>query len=292
MTTMPPPASRRHQFRPFLFSLLALAFLPTGLHIANAEAPPMAWVDEVKKRCPAPAGTEEWVMAGEFSGRYSLDDLLRITLGNYLKGKRLKDRAFWDSAKNQLILPVRFNGFDQATAIPFEFIYSIAKHIESALRLKYVDAIAFPDMGHSHFLLPKKFFSEKISPIPNDRKDLLYRTIVEEPSVKIVYHTAERLMMMDENDKLLTDRHLQWRFYTRNPVGENRPNGILEIYSALDHLSNTVAEDQAYGHQWYGAGFQINASKDGCFPYQSQGKTFYFDLSLTDLPYGNNEFIF
>ena len=52
---------------------------------------------------------------------------------------------------------------------------------------------------------------------------------------------------------------------------------------ALDTLGNTVSRaDEGY-HYW-SAGFNISGSEKGCFPYIVNGQTYYFDISLTDLP--------
>lgn len=39
------------------------------------------------------------------------------------------------------------------------------------------------------------------------------------------------------------------------------------------------------GHFHYGAGMNLSASADGCFPYRQDGELRWYDLSLDDLPY-------
>ena len=73
-----------------------------------------------------------------------------------------------------------------------------------------------------------------------------------------------------------------WRYFTRNPVGDNHGEGRLTLIRDLSSPMNTARDLE--GHHYYGAGFNISANAKGCFPYEHQGVIRYFDLSLFDLP--------
>jgi hypothetical protein len=98
----------------------------------------------------------------------------------------------------------------------------------------------------------------------------------------LLYHTAEQLQTLDENNELLNDRHLRWRFFTRNLVGDNAHLARLDLLHEPTHPSNTSRKMP--GHRYWGSGFNISANKDGCFPYVFDGVTYWFDISLSDPP--------
>lgn len=158
-------------------------------------------------------------------------------------------------------------------------IQSVRLHIEEGLKRKYVDEVMFSDMGHSHFFIPMKFYREELSSIPVEKKDELYEKMLAHPELKILYHTAEQLKMFDENRKLLDDRHLRWRFFTRNLVGDNKALGKMELLHNEDHSYNS-ANHYDENHKYLGAGFDLSANVNGCFPFEFKGKTYYFDLNF------------
>jgi len=201
-------------------------------------------------------------------------------------GKRLKARAYLENGKIVIPLDVPTKG---VVGVPINdrFIGSVIKHVEEAFKRNYIDALIFPDMGHSHFFILQEYYDKVIKPLAANEKDILYQKIFDHSDLKILYHTAEQLHMVDEDKKLIDDRMTQWRFYTRNLVGGTKNLGKMELIHAKDHTHNTARE---YGkrYRYWGAGFNISISKNGCFPFERDGKTFYFDLSMKDLEYGES----
>ncbi len=112
--------------------------------------------------------------------------------------------------------------------------------------------------------------------------------MVEDPELKVLYHTTEQLATLDEGDNLLSDRQVQWRFFTRNVVGDNNWAGRIDLLHDATSAANTSRDLE--DHHYYGAGFNITATANGCFPYVHKGETFYFDISLDDLPYENVDY--
>ena len=233
------------------------------------------------KRCSAQSTSEIPVYSSDFKWNLTLDEIKNLANTMYQSEKRLGKRAFYDEAAKSMVFP------DTATRggnskIPDQFIKTIAKHVEKAFARGYVDALIFPDMGHSHFLIPTAFYKKEIEPLPVSQFNLLYEKIMKNKDVKVVYHTAEQLQVMDESKKLLDDKKLQWRYFTRNLVGHNTVDPDIELINATaTSAANTVGE--VTGYYWWGAGFNIHANKNGCFEFKKDGKTLYFDLSLYDL---------
>ena len=83
---------------------------------------------------------------------------------------------------------------------------------------------------------------------------------------------------------VLMDSWTQWCYNTRNVFGFTNGNKSVEVLYAKDNERyNTVNDIDGY-FKW-SAGFTMSASKDGCFAYQANGETRYFDISLKALLY-------
>ncbi len=233
------------------------------------------------KRCAAQLPGEVPVYSSDFRWNLTLEEIKNLGSTMYGSEKRLGKRAYYDEAMKSLVFPegpVRGGN----VRIPEQFVKTVGKHVEKAFIRGYVDALIFPDMGHSHFLIPLGFYKKEIAPLPVDKFNLLYEKIMNNKDVKVVYHTAEQLQVMSEDKKLLDDKKLQWRYFTRNLVGHNTVDPDLELVNATTTSdANTMGE--VSGYFWWGGGFNIHANKNGCFEFKKDGKVLYFDLSLYDL---------
>lgn len=221
-----------------------------------------------------------YVHSDDFHWGMTLDEIKAKGEEIYKSEKRLKSRAYFDG-KNVLMPLSIFGGKDTVKLTPL-FIKSIQKHLEVALKRGYIDAVIFPDLGHSHMFIPKEFYEKTLRPIPVKEKARMYELMLAHPELKILYHTAEQLTMVDEAKLPIVDRALQWRFYTRNLVGDNRGLGNMELLHEPKSSHNT-SHDYGDKHKYWGAGFNITASKNGCFSYDHKGEKRYFDLSFEDL---------
>lgn len=234
--------------------------------------------------CGPPNQNEEFLYSEDFHWNMTMEEIETKFTSIYSSQRRLKGRAYWDNQMGSYILPLDHGGEIQKVKIGETFISSVSRHIEKALQLSLAKAVIFPDMGHSHLLIPEDYFNREILPLPNSQTDLAYEKMLNSEKTKFLYHTAEQLKMKDAEQSLLSDRFLQWRFYTRNLVGDNFNQGLLDIHSALDSKGNTANERHFPHFRWWGAGFNLSASQNGCFAYQSGDQTFYYDISLEDLP--------
>ena len=260
-----------------VLAVISACFLSFSVHASN--------LGEAKQRCQPPLDGEPVVYQNDFSWGYELDAMKARFKFIYRSGKRLKQRAFYDPAQGAFVFPVDGLGGKQIIVIPERFIKSVVNHVEEGLRLGYVDNIFFPDMGHSHFFVPQDFFNEVIQPIPISDKKQRYEKMLGNHNVKVLYHTAEQLHMKDRESKaLVDDDYIRWRYYSRNLIGYTDGSKKTEIHKRLNRNFNTVRDYPE--HRYWGAGFNISASQDGCFSYKDKnGGVKYFDLSLSDLPY-------
>lgn len=238
-----------------------------------------AFVNEAN--CAAATPNEDHLRSSEFSWGMSREDIQKKQIEVYEKGLRLRERAFVEDGK--IYLPFKpFGGEEQKILLSERFIKSVIGHIENGLKRNYVEAIIFPDMGHSHLFVDEEFYNKFVKDIPVKEGHKRYELMLNHPETRFLYHTAEQLAMKNEDGTIKDDRHLQWRFFTRNLVGHNKNQGKIELLHQEDHNYNT-ARSYDKGFRYWGAGFNISATKNGCFSYQHNGQTYYFDLSLKDL---------
>lgn len=237
----------------------------------------------VRARCQAPAANEPFVYSDDFKMGFTLEEMGKAFEENYQSGKRLKGRAYYDEAQRTLVMP-HSTGM---VKIDDAFIRSVTRHVELALERRYADYLFFPDMGHSHLFIPTKDYDRLKSVTPISR---MYEGFFAYRGLKMLYHTAEKLTVkLGERgvDGFPQDPVLLWRYFARNPVGDNDGGeNVFPLFQSADPKKYNTVKDVP-GHSEYSAGFDISASKDGCFPYRYQGKTFFFDLSLESLPCRN-----
>lgn len=263
------------------FSFVTAFFIATSLQAAPQ-------IEFRKETCTAQKDGEPVVMNSDYSWHMSREDILAKQREIYRSGKRLQDRAYYDKTEDVIKAKVQtVSRGRQKMVVPDQILKSVRAHIESALKREYVDAIIFPDMGHSHYFIPQDFYDSEIGPLSSSEKALAYEKMLSHEGLKVLYHTAEQLKMIDPDDeenKLIVDRKIQWRFYTRNIVGDNKGQGHLDIVHNEEHSHNT-ARSYEKGYKYWGGGFYISASKDGCFKYTKDGEAYYFDMNFTGLAY-------
>lgn len=226
----------------------------------------------------------------DYSWNMSREDILAKQKEIYESGKRLQKRAYYDAKDKVIKAPVDvFGDARDVMVVPDRLLKSVRAHIEQSLKRGYVDAIIFPDMGHSHYFIPQEFYDRVIAPLPVSEKALSYEKVLAHEGLKILYHTAEQLEMVKKVDgeyQLIDNRISQWRFYTRNLIGDNKMQGHMEFVHNEEHSHNT-SRSYDEGYKYWGGGFYISASKEGCFAYKHKGETFYFDLNFSGLAYSS-----
>lgn len=264
-------------------------FYSTLFMALTASAFAQTQVEFQKETCTPQKEGEPLVRNSDFSWNMSREDILAKQEEIYKSGKRLQKRAYYDSDEKVIKAPVQsFGDSRKVMTVPDRILKSVRAHIEQSLKRGYVDAIIFPDMGHSHYFIPQEFYDRVIGPLPSSEKALIYEKMLAHDELKILYHTAEQLKMVkkvDGKNKLIDNRKTQWRFYTRNLIGDNKMQGHMEFVHNEDHSHNT-GRSYEEGYKYWGGGFYISASEKGCFAYKHEGETFYFDMNFTGLAAG------
>lgn len=269
--------------RPGSIALVFLAISALVVEIVLAGELPGELDESEQTRCAPPDEHERTLSYGDFRWYYTKDQMDERYEEIYDSGRRLIDRARWNEKTHRYELIYQSSRYRKPVPITSRFIDSVRSHIERALQLGYARHIFFPDMGHAHLLISKHYFDEVIKHIPFAQQHEVYIRVLEHPETRFLYHTAEQLEMLDEQHELLPGKYLGWRYYTRNLVVRNNSDGIIDIHRNLESIGNTVCQVES-PHRYWSAGFHMSASKDGCFSYQLNDKTYRFDISLRDLP--------
>ncbi|MDD5628275.1 MAG: hypothetical protein PHU21_04370 [Elusimicrobia bacterium] len=230
--------------------------------------------------CPPESSGAPKLATADFHWDYTLPEMLAAFEKTYASDKRLGARAYWNPGQRRYELPYE-QSRGGAVVLPARLIASVARHIEAAFAADYIDAVFFPDMGHSHLLIPQELWKKTYDPYPVDKFSRLYEAMFDDPRVEVFYHTAEQLKMLEPDKSLVADERVRWRHKTRNIAGLNTPDAELKVLQNPESNANTVHE--VPGYFWWGGGFNFSANKDGCFAYRAKGKTYRFDISLYDL---------
>lgn len=230
------------------------------------------------QNCKAESPTDQFIYSDDFQWDYDLAGLRLKSQEIYLSPKRLKKRAFINS-KGEIFLP-----YDESHGGPIQisqsFVEQVAAHIEQGFRKNIVDAVFFPDMGHSHLFIPQKKYESYYSKFESDQFSQFYQKLFEDADLKILYHTAEQLKFRGDDGELIPDTETVHRYQTRNLIGPNDNSSIFIIQNP-DSPANTARD--LPGHFYWGAGFNLSANQNGCFSFLKNGQTFFFDLSMYDL---------
>lgn len=247
------------------FSLVFLVFLTMPL---------LTLAEPVLSHCGAPTASESAVHLEDFAWDQTLPEMKERFEHIYQSGKRLEGRAYWDSAQNSIVMP----NYDGMVRLPIAFIDRITKHIENILRHRYADFVFYSDLGHNHFLISEERWKElaKLS------RHNLFETLIASPDLKVLYHLSEQLKILEgpsENPLFPSDQVLLFRYFNRNAIGDNVTGETLDVQFAWDEKYNTYRGSPV---EHYSAGFNLSASKEGCFPYQHNGQTYYFDIAIND----------
>lgn len=225
-------------------------------------------------RCRPESAQDKKLYSSDLSWGQPFAQMMALYGRIYSSGKRLPKRAYWDAIRGGYFLPYE-QGNGEPVPIDANFIGALRTHLEKGLRRKYADAVFFSDLGHSHMLIPLAKMPD-YNKIPGDRLNELYTRAFADQDVRFLYHTAEQL------DTSGGEPHLIWRQFNRNLVGENRTGGEVHVEAGYHENAHTLRD--VAGYHWWSAGFNISASQDGCFPFQTpDGGTAYFDISLYDL---------
>ena len=272
-----------------MFKKLSLALfigiLPLGTNRATFKKNSAFDIDVSRRRCGLPHKNEVIHAIKTPRGFKTADEMKTLAARIYNSSKRLANRTWYDFEHQKFY--AYYN--NEQIEIPIRLIKSVTAHIETALAMGYAKNIIFSDMGHAHMLIPLSVYNRVHNSMEMTK---LISFFYNHPQTKFLYHTAEQLKMLNDNNELLSDRYLQQRFYTRNLVTDNSGSSEIHLAQATNERSyyNTVG---SWPKHRYITGFDISANKRGCFPYfDPNGNRRYFDLSpMGHFPIGHHPFI-
>jgi len=244
---------------------------------ASAKPQPQA---EPAFPCPSEGPGAARLAFSDFKWGYTLPEMMAAFEKTYASDKRLGARAHWNAEKKRYELPYEKDRGGNVV-LPPRLIAALTRHIEAAFAADYIDAVFFPDMGHSHLLIPDAVWKKVYDPYPVDKFSRMYEAMFDDPRIEVFYHTAEQLKMLESDKSVINDERVRWRHKTRNIAGLNTPDAKLKVLQNPKSDANTVGE--VPGYFWWGGGFNFSANQDGCFSYQAKGKTTRYDISLYDL---------
>jgi hypothetical protein len=180
------------------------------------------------------------------------------------QNKRLKKRMFLRG--EEFILP-HSNG---EISLQQSFLNSLAHQVELAFKMNVVEFLFYPDFGHGHLYIPKESLESSME------------TTLANSKLKIVYHTAEKLMMKSGRDKRDPIDYRQFRYRTRNLVGGFDEKASLEVHYAHNNkVFNTLHRIAgAENYERTGGSLYLSASQSGCIGYKHRNKTYFFDISF------------
>lgn len=265
-----------------LFSLSVSAAL-NPFSVREKIQPPQiqeSWEGLLRKSSCLPMPGEPELSSDDFSFNQPFQQVLDRSVELYQSFKRMPFRATWNPIEREVQLPVQAHWSPRKEIrLSPRLVRNVRRHIERALELNYVDAITFSDMGHAHFFIPEDAWEELAMSGDSNLVEFRFEKISADPRVKMLYHTAEQIKMHDEDKKLLEDRHIQWRFFTRNLIGHNDDSDKLDLVHNETHSHNT-AHEYLPGYRYWGAGFYLSANQNGCFKYKHNGEEKAFDINL------------
>ena len=156
--------------------------------------------------------------------------------------------------------------------VPCRFITETIRHLKEMI-VAGAARYLFPlDANHGHLGIPAATW-EKYKHLPPDR---VMQKILQDPSLIVLYHTAEHLQIPEPRDDGLRSDVKSW-VEKRNVVGffDGRPNQILPP----DPRGFGVAMPEGY---WPYSGFEFLASPMGELFVFVANKTITFDIALED----------
>ncbi|MGI9549533.1 MAG: hypothetical protein ACR2M7_06145 [Bdellovibrionales bacterium] len=247
-------------------------------------------IEEAKIRCKKQANFYQRLSFGDFSWGLSLFDIKKNFQYLYQSSKRLSNPMYYDPTDD--LFKIYYTHNNANIIVTENFIKNTILHIQTALKKSYADFINFADMGHSHFLIPKSYYNSHIKDTPINETHVIYTKIIRNKNTKVLYHTAEQLKMSIKNQgntnqdiQLLKDSYLQYRYFNRNIIGDNKLSGRLKVVQVEDPLKKYNTVIGVKGYRWWGNGNTIHSHRDACIPYKHEKQTYYFDINFDGLTF-------
>ncbi|MCB0364370.1 MAG: hypothetical protein H6624_00955 [Bdellovibrionaceae bacterium] len=247
----------------------------------------------LRSHCQKPVDSEPVVVRSDFPWNISPAELLDQSIEMYESGKRMFERAYYDSDSGQLRMRYidEFAGIDVNFQVPMQLPDNYAGHIEEAMDHQYGEVVAFPDMGHVHMQTESASFGQMIGDL-EDTQPEYYTRVLDSDKTGMLYHTAEQMNL--NAPKVIAEKtkvrqvdlelrryrdYVKHRFMNRNLFGLNDGSRALEVLNGgakEGDNSNLINVVPGYSTNLR---LYFHANKNGCFSYVRDGKVEYFDIS-------------
>ena len=143
----------------FSFLVFILFFSPVLWSKGILELPSAFNLEVARQRCSSsPTRDEAILITANLRFRQSPEKMIENAKRLYGASERLANRAYFSSKQQKFIAP--YLGQNTFVTVPSRLLESVTRHIETALRLGYVDHIIFSDMGHAHLLAPVDIYEK------------------------------------------------------------------------------------------------------------------------------------
>lgn len=154
---------------------------------------------------------------------------------------------------------------------PCRFVNETIRHIKEMLAAGAARYLFPLDADHAHLAIPLELWEKKYRWLP---KDALLAALLEEPMLAALYHTAEHLIVAEDESVKYSEEIKKWK-EKRNVLGfyDGRPNQILPP----DPRGFGVGAPSSY---YTVGGFAFLASPAGELSLFMDGNAVVFDITL------------
>ena len=252
-----------------------------GKSISYASANPVE-ASRLLSHCLKPSQSEEVIFTSDFSFIRKLSPHeMELKFERLYKGpKRLFKRAYFDPSTQRIKAPIPH--IQSEAHVDSAFAANVSNHIKQSLKKGLSFYPFFSDMGHGHFLIPRKTYRRiKTSSFSSQATANFYQSMTSNPDVKLLYHVGEQLQFFKKPRlrKSFLSEKIRSYYTTRNFVAYQKGETTqIEVLKRENDSKLTINEYPK--HLYYGA-FYFHANHQGCFSTEMHGKKIYFDISFS-----------
>mgnify|MGYP000294783198 CR=1 FL=1 len=214
----------------------------------------------------------------------SIDAIVESAWQVYQREERITQRVFWNDETGEFVGDTNFI-FNKASheenlmALPQETINSILGHLEEMLDKKFARVISYTDAGHLHLKIPTSVKAE-IEASTSDKVERM-QLVMKHPDTLFLYHTAEKVELLDEHDDPISPEH-GWWYLNRNVIGSQ--NGITPAYTVVKEGDGYNTYGNPEGYSEYSPSIYFQGHKNGCFQISHNDEPINLDITFQMLP--------
>ena len=257
-----------------IFSLSCIFWGLSVFASSDSEQDPLV---EARKRCSAPSSApilyDRELTVGD-GHRYELEELAEYGRKIYEGSQRHPQSFYYSSSENSFV----FQDTKSTIRIPNHFLRKMLAFLAQTLNSGKVRSLITQDMGHGHFNVPSLDYDE-LWELPGGFTQQHYDKILKNPNLKVLFHSAERLIKLDANYKRVPFPEYQSFIDNRNIVGDFA-TGDISFLPPSQYPINSIGSID--GYKGYGS-INFTWNKKGCFPISTHEGIKYVDFSFDSL---------